>query len=57
MSYLDFYKLNSLLIQAWFTYVVGVKHIGGNMFERIPKGDAILMKVSFGFNLHANAHP
>ncbi|KAH9727722.1 Flavone 3'-O-methyltransferase 1 [Citrus sinensis] len=22
----------------------GVKHIGGNMFERIPKGDAILMK-------------
>ena len=25
---------------------VGVEHVGGDMFESIPKGDAIFMKVS-----------
>ncbi|KAH9727720.1 Flavone 3'-O-methyltransferase 1 [Citrus sinensis] len=29
----------------------GVKHIGGIMLERIPKGDAILIKVSFDLNI------
>lgn len=34
----------------WYIYV-GVKHIGGIMLERIPKGDAILIKVSFDLNI------
>ncbi|GMN61125.1 hypothetical protein TIFTF001_030213 [Ficus carica] len=27
-----------------YVYVVGVEHVGGNMFESVPHGDAILMK-------------
>ena len=26
--------------------LVGVEHVGGDMFESVPKGDAIFMKVS-----------
>lgn len=26
--------------------LTGVEHIGGDMFESVPKGDAIFMKVS-----------
>lgn len=26
--------------------VVGVEHVGGDMFVSVPKGDAIFMKVS-----------
>jgi hypothetical protein len=29
--------------------VAGVEHVGGDMFRRVPKGDAIFMKVSFLF--------
>jgi hypothetical protein len=32
--------LKKLLIFA------GVEHVGGDMFESVPKGDAIFMKVS-----------
>ena len=31
------------------TYATGVEHLGGDMFESIPIGDAIFMKVSFIF--------
>lgn len=30
-------------------YLAGVKHVAGDMFESIPKGDAILLMVSFDF--------
>jgi hypothetical protein len=26
--------------------LAGVEHVGGDMFESVPKGDAIFMKVS-----------
>lgn len=29
--------------------VIGVEHVGGDMFESVPKGDAIFMKVSLYF--------
>ena len=25
----------------------GVEHVGGDMFEKVPEGDAIFIKVSF----------
>lgn len=28
-------------------HAVGVEHVGGDMFESVPKGDAIFMKASF----------
>lgn len=31
--------------------VVGVTHVGGDMFESIPAADAIFMKVNFIFSL------
>jgi caffeic acid 3-O-methyltransferase len=31
--------------------VAGVEHVGGDMFRRVPKGDAIFMKVSFIISL------
>ena len=34
------------------TYATGVEHLGGDMFESIPIGDAIFMKVSFIFYIH-----
>jgi hypothetical protein len=34
------------------TYVAGVEHLGGDMFESVPKGDAIFLKVSFIFSGH-----
>jgi hypothetical protein len=30
--------------------VAGVEHVGGDMLRRVPKGDAIFMKVSFIFS-------
>ncbi len=30
-------------------YVAGVKHVAGDMFESVPKGDAIFLKVNFEF--------
>ena len=30
-----------------FKFCEGVEHVGGDMFEFVPKGDAMLLKVSF----------
>lgn len=37
-------------VRYWFTwvfvnFVAGVTHVGGDMFQSIPAGDAIFMKV------------
>ena len=28
----------------------GVEHVGGDMFQNVPKGDAIMIKVEFGYS-------
>lgn len=30
-----------------FRVLLGVEHVGGDMLENVPEGDAIFMKVSF----------
>ncbi|KAF1869804.1 hypothetical protein Lal_00017381 [Lupinus albus] len=39
------------IIEHAHTYA-GVEHVGGDMFESVPHGDAIFMKVSFSFSLN-----
>ena len=31
----------------WLNLVVGVEHVGGDMFVSVPKADAIFMKMNF----------
>ena len=34
-------------LNRWFSIHAGVEHVGGNMFDKIPRGDAIILKVIF----------
>jgi len=43
MTSIRFIKLTTVLI---LLLVSGVNHVAGDMFIKIPKGDAIFMKVS-----------
>ena len=36
---------------------VGVEHVGGDMFDSVPKGDAIFMKVSLYDSSSPPTHP
>ncbi len=42
-------------IYVWFLndehviFYAGIEHVGGDMFHNIPKGDAIMLKVEFGY--------
>lgn len=42
------YKWEKWLTER-FWFRVGVEHVGGDMFESVPEGDAIFMKVAFAF--------
>ena len=35
--------------RAQLIFYAGIEHVGGDMFHNIPKGDAIVMKVEFGY--------
>ena len=39
--------LYAIYIDKVLIYIIGVEHIKGDMFENVPKGHAIFMKVSF----------
>lgn len=32
--------------------LAGVEHVGGDMFEKVPNGDAVFMKVCFDFVIY-----
>ena len=36
--------------RAQLIFDAGVEHVGGDMFQNVPKGDAIMIKVEFGYN-------
>lgn len=36
--------------RAQLMFDAGVEHVGGDMFQAVPKGDAIMIKVEFGYN-------
>jgi len=35
------------ILNCWFSIHAGVEHVGGNMFDNVPRGDAIILKVVF----------
>lgn len=36
-------------------YISGMEHVGGDMYQKIPEGDAILMKVNHIFIYQSHA--
>lgn len=43
----SFYASNIIYFKSkYFLMLAGVEHVGGDMFETVPKADAIFMKVS-----------
>lgn len=46
------------MIEFYISFLLGVEHVGGDMFQSVPQGDVIFMKVSiipFQFN-HENIY-
>lgn len=41
------------IYSCWYCLILGVTHMGGDMFQSVPSGDAIFMKVS-GNVIHVN---
>ena len=39
--------LYAIYVDKVLIYVTGVEHVEGDMFENVPEGHAIFMKVSF----------
>ena len=45
----DFLQDNNInSVYYLLSNIAGVEHVEGDMFENVPKGDAIFMKVSLG---------
>lgn len=42
-------KVDSNRVHVLLLSAKGVEHVGGDMFESVPKGDAIFMKVKLYF--------
>ena len=54
LKYITLYSRSTISLNFWLSWFidkfyhlyVGVEHVGGDMFECVPQGDAIFMKVS-----------